>query len=354
MEFDPAFREKLQEKLRANKPELLEDSLQVLRNSLSSYFRVVLDEVSSYFPPFGFDYDYSEKIIRATLKSANTPSLEIRRMGDNKFRCNEVKFNVANPLPEWGSPEQKQMRIWRENLEYECEDEFWSDEKNTKAFDLISRFPCFIDAVYPKEEIQSVKNKGFTYNVEGWLDFTLKLIEINFPDYQLDQGKSGQTLRFLKPVAGDLLFGFEFDKRVLINEIKTGDLGLPYYFNIVLLNESIKKTTRIKDYLFTYHPDIVSLGILGNPFFYGPCFPLFSFKIVEMCHDINDMDSMEPRYRRTFKELPDNTIQVIHPIDYGEKLKRHAFFYMAALKYSADGYLKYVEKSIRDTINEVA
>jgi hypothetical protein len=133
-----------------------------------------------------------------------------------------------------------------------------------------------------------------------------------------------------------------------------GDIGLPAYFNLILIKSSFKKTLKPAEYIYSFHDDILSLGILGNPFFYPPSFWLSSFASVEMVHDENNMDRIEPKYWRQFKELPDGSTQIIHPEEYGEKLKRHAFFYMATLRYSAESYLRYVEASISDTIEALS
>lgn len=39
-------------------------------------------------------------------------------------------------------------------------------------------------------------------------------------------------------------------------------------------------------------------------------------------------------------------MKIVHSDEYGEKLKKYAFFYMDLLGYSSKGYLDYLEKCI--------
>ena len=98
--------------------------------------------------------------------------------------------------------------------------------------------------------------------------------------------------------------------------------------------------------------NILSLGILGNPFFYRPCISLLNYASVEMYYmEDNEFVSIR-RYRYSWgKEVhADGTFSLIHPQVYGEKLKKHAYFFMAALAHTSASYVAYLEKSILDSI----
>jgi hypothetical protein len=57
-------------------------------------------------------------------------------------------------------------------------------------------------------------------------------------------------------------------------------------------------------------------------------------------------------YFREFIQNPDGTMLVKHRDDFGEMLKRHAFFYMKGLREASMGYVDYLEKCIADSLNE--
>lgn len=181
----------------------------------------------------------------------------------------------------------------------------------------------------------------------------IALTKLNFPEFSFDEKRSSaRMLRFLKPLGNGYYWGFEYDEKFIRNEARKGDLDLPYYFNLVLMNDAFRKGARPDSYIYSWHEDIISLGILGNPFFYPPCMPLLSFESVDYVYREDDPENNNDfNYQIEFKDNGNGTFTVIHPKELGERLKRHAYYYMDILCYSTRPYLAYIEKSILNTLN---
>lgn len=59
---------------------------------------------------------------------------------------------------------------------------------------------------------------------------------------------------------------------------------------------------------------------------------------------------MLPKYKKEIIKREDGMYQLVHPKDFGEKLKRHAFFYFSALRYTSELYLDYIIKSVKEVM----
>lgn len=354
MNFDPHFREAVEIQLKDNKPFFKEESLALLKDSLKGYYRLIADRIYDYNTPYHLDFDSLKEVIVKILDENEFPILQTRKVATLATIGNEISFPVPTKKDlVFNSKEQIQHNMELKKLHKDCESEFWQDQKNTIGYQNLNNFECFNDIVIPEAQLSKYQNSlQFSYNVDGWRSYIFELLQTTFPEFIFDKDKSSKkVLRFLKPLANGLKFGFEYNVSELVNEIKRGEISLPYYFNLILINDKFKATTPSKDYLSNYHENILSLGVLGNPFFFEPSLSLLTFKSVEMHYDETNPNGFIYKYKRQFIHNPDGTFQIVHPKDYGEKLKKHAFFYMKALRYSSESYLEYVEKSILGVAN---
>ena len=345
MKFDKIFKDYFQNRLIENKKNLELATLDVAQFCLKKNYLTVFDFFSNY------NLETINNEILDSLNEKDNLKLRLRNNDWAVFRENEISFQNYKSLN--SDKEHKSRRIARENLEYDCELKFWKDPAMNFKYREIANFDCFIDLDFEINDYNKIKNKGNYFNYIGWKEYVLKLVNENFPDFQLDKSKSKKILRFTKKLENGVSFGFEYDEKKMINEIKKGNLSLPDYFNLIIFNEDFNPKIDYKDYVFSYNLDILSLGILGNPFFFQPCFPVNSFTLIDLYHYGNSYpDNIEPKQVREYIKS-DGKYRLVHSIEYGKKLKKHAFFYMFMLAITSKSYCSYIEKSIIETIKGV-
>jgi hypothetical protein len=274
----------------------------------------------------------------------------LRKYTGDFFYENEIDFEFIEPaIPTFGSKDYEEYLTAIKELEGACEQEFWNTSEKNEDYREISNFNPFNNQPIPIQYLESFRK--FKYNTDGWSSYISKLIKFCFPEFDI-QSETGNVVRFAKKLNEELFLGIEFDKKYFLSRLKDADPDVSY-LNLILFNNSFDLGMKQRPYILKYNDKVLSLGILGNPFFYRPCFSLSSFAVVELYYfkeDENGWRAMLPRYSWGKKENGDGTFTLIHPEEYGEKLKKHAFFYFDALAYSSRSYLTYLEKSILDSI----
>jgi hypothetical protein len=350
MIFDSDFRDQLLVNLRKQNSSLIKNCHSLAKECINSYYRLILGPVS--FPP---DVEKAEWHIRKTFEQGDHPQLKLRLCDDQTFWQNEIFFYISqDESPVFNSPEERVQRMEGRKFEYICEEEFWKDKQNEIEYSKYPGFTCFNDVIISEADVNRYRHRHYSFNAPAWLDYVFNLTKNSFPDFTFnDQFSSSKIYRFLKPIGPDLYFGFEYDASYLGKLMKVGRIGLPDYFNLVVFNSQFKRSTPLKNYVYAYNDNILSLGILGTPFFFEPCVSLIAFAGLEMFTNFEDLDYFAPKYYTTLHPNSDGTFSVKHSEIYGDKLKRHAFFYMKALAYSTPPYLKYVEKALIDTCKNV-
>jgi hypothetical protein len=348
MEIDSTFRKRFETNLLQNKCDFKDSCCSFLETNFDTYCRVAFDNLS----PIAKDIKQAKNCIRKTFENNNLPTLKLRKLGYNSSWENEVSFLISNENElVFNSPEELNHRILRRDLEYKCESEFWKNEFSNSNFNDLGKFDCFDDMVVPSEKINKFNEGKFKYNTQSWLKYIFELTQYSFPEFVFSEKFSTKSVyRFLKPLETGFYFGFEYNSVTVKKEFDSGQVCLPYYFNLIVLKNDFDKDTQYDKYVLEYNHSILSLGVLGNPFFYEPCFPLTSFFSLEMYFDKLKPNQFVGKYKAEIRELSDNLIQIIHPPELGEKLKKHAFFYLHLLGITSDNYLKYLEKSLINTI----
>lgn len=325
---------KFKERLHENKSVLHKKCNEVLNNSLHNFHKVILANLSLIDDNLNLNQKAIENSIYTTINNTENFTLRGRKLGLKDFIYNEIFVDVLKDFiePEFNSKEDIHQRALRKRLEYSCHEDFLKTKQFQRGTEYT--FDCFENVTFPNSQLElQRKNWKFQYNLEGWLKYIFELTKINFSEFPYSESKStNRKTRFLKPLGKEVLFGFEYDTGYLSNEIKKGDICLPHYFNLILTKTS-EKTQE-------------SLGILGNPLFFEPCFPLSGFSSVELINDPANSNNLEHVHKRNFRENGDGTTTIVYPVEFGEKLKKQAAFYMAMLSYSSESYLQYIEKSI--------
>lgn len=349
MRLDTNFRNNLFSKLIENKKHLESNSIEFINKEFETYNRVCLDNISRCAK----NKQKAINSVTDSLKVKSHPVFQLRKTKSKNLWDNEIKFSVIEEQELMiNSEEEIKYRKERRVLEQLCEDEFWKQTDKEEIFKNISNFECY-EKLSISKDLLSKYNDAYKnyYNLNGWETYIIKLLKSIFTEYEYSEKYSSKKIfRFLKKISEDLYFGFEFDNSELKKEIKKGEISLPQYLNLIIVGNEFNKDISPNEYIFNYNDTILSLGILGNPFFFEPCFPLSGYYAIEMVGESNNPFSFTPKYHKEFLESPNGEIVIKQSEVLGEKLKRHAFYYLNVLKNSSESYLDYLESSIKSAI----
>lgn len=267
------------------------------------------------------------------------------KIGDGvNWENNEIQFPFLSRIPDWpqfGTPEFDKYREWRNSLEYSCQNNFWALDHNRRAYSPFTEINIFDNKVVENEKLSYYKNNSIVIAKDKWLLYIKDLIRIFLPEFEFSERFSNTKVkRHLSEISKDLWFGFEYDETDLSYEIRKGTPVLPDFFNLILLNSSFKRNEKKANYYYQNHPAIISLGILGNPFLYQPCYPMIGYRAID---SYKAVEEGRP-YETQIVALNSTQFQLIHSNDFNESMKRHAFFYMHLLSSTAEPYLAYLRK----------
>jgi hypothetical protein len=347
-EEDSLFLLNLQEKY----SDFLESCLNYLVNNFESYRRVVFEDISDSLK---FPNTLSLDSCTNFLLDAQPGKIDIRvdyKKGFGKhWFDNEIAFSFESQkqqITEWGTEEFWKYTNWRNDLEFECENEFWQNNTNHIRYNQLTSVNIFDDSVFKNDRLNYYQNKyKDQFNLEVWLSYIASLVESFFPEYIYSEEFSSKNVRrYLIQIKNGFWFGFEYSVKEIAKKLKRGDPELPNPFNLVVLAKSFNKNEKIQNYYYQPNKSISSLGILGNPFFYYPCYPFPGYTAV--------LKGRQPKINYPFLskivEVDKENYQIIHSKELGKEIKKHAFFYMDLLSSTAQPYLDYLKKVLEEVL----
>jgi hypothetical protein len=348
------FRTEFQKRLKESQYAFKEDSIAFVKANIETPCRYMFTVLCKKNSPFELDYKTIIKEINYLFEDPTNFNLQLRDSYSYMhpaFFNNEIEFRLPSDFPAGVYYTDRYWDFVNKNVDlgYDCEAEFWKKKDNNEWYEAIADFPCFCDIIIPLTEIEKYKEKGDIVNVEGWLKYLRGLLKLFFSDFPFSEERSTKRImRFVKPLSDTLYFGFEYDESLLRRRYQNGYLEFPEYFNLILLNNDFKKTIKKEDYIFKYAENILSLGILGNPLFYVPS--LSGFVAVDRVYERGNPQNMKFKYFRKYTAVNEKEVQIVHTDGVGERMKRHAFFYMDMLSYSSKNYLAFLEKNILSSV----
>lgn len=330
---------KFNTRLIANKNRFLKEVIEYYNINIDTYKKIVFYNIS-----YNLDKIDREIIISTVKRSILNPQnlkYEYGTQRVQRFEMNQIKFysddfSVLGKEPEWGSLEFNEMILKRENQEYLLEKSFWDKPEHLKMYEECSDFNSFIDYVTDTDRLNDNLRKGYLINVNGWEKYIQKLVKSNFCQFP-KSFYSNEKFICYKEIKSGYFIGLEYNINKYKKILKKGEIALPEDFILVYgdINEMNKS---------------ISLGILGNPLFFPPCFPLRNFASVEMFHNPDYINTEKLNYNVTLLNEGENMTKVIHPKEYSDKLKKHAFFYLHLLSDSSISYISYIENSLLESL----
>lgn len=312
-----------------------------------SYIRLAFEEISDKQPPFFLNYEFAKKFIQEAISGKSEVQLR-SKIGDGyPWYKNEIKFSFGSKIPEpptFGSVSFLKYSEWRDELEYICEEEFWEIPKFQEEYKQFESINIFDDFIFEENKLsQYQKANTFFLSKKKWKDYISSLIGCFFPEFSKSASLSaGSVKRYFTPINGDILFGFEYDEAALNYEMSKGQPEMPQYFNIIIVSKEIKGAIKGLRHWQEGRSDILSLGILGNPFFFPPCYSVLGYSAVDRHRQL----TIGLPYKREIVKFHEGMYQIVHPGRYNESIKKHAFFYMHMLSVTALPYIHYLINSV--------
>lgn len=325
------------ENLNSEFQEFVKKNLEYVSRNIDNYRRVSFDQV---LQKKGVVKIEEGRILQFISKSADCePKVEVgqKREDGSTWWTNEILFSFINEIPEieeWDGKDFWDYRNSRNELEFQCQQEFFDKSINEVHWEAISKIEIFDDKVIKKKDASKylIQNK-LSINKGNWLELIETILKIKFPEFAFQSSFSSQNLRrYLTPLSERKMFGFEFNLSDLNSDLSHGDLTLPKYFNVILIDHQSNK-------------DFQSFGILGNPYFYPPCYPLNGFSAILRKREVPG----HSRFKLDAKDIDETYTQLRHPAIYGELMKKHALFYMDLLSETSKIYLEYLKSGIIKT-----
>ena len=337
------LKERLEIELVESYSDFIDCNLEFVDNFFDSFYQVVFENLIEKEQP----YQLNKKIITGFIERSRVDCKVFVKESNRYIKDwwnNDIYFSFIKDIPEisnWGSTEFWEYRKWRDDLEYECESLYYENFSKQELFKKYQELNLFDDFVFSNEKLDYYK-KVFKpkFNKKIWLEFVNELIEIFFPQFVLNKSLSDSKQKFyLKKIDEDLWFGFEYNQKQVAADMGVGDLTLPDHLNLIIVSSKGMHNKIPFDTQLRKDSDIISLGILGNPFFYDPCYKLIGYLAI-------DSDKHRAKVSPQIRPFDENNSQFINPNFLGERAIRHSIFYMDLLSSTSSIYLVYLEKAI--------
>ena len=343
--------ETIQQNLISEYHRLLDPSLEYLNGNFENYPRVCFTGISIKKIPFSLDRESCIGFLENSKSDIGNLTFTQKKVAEKYWANNDILFPFAFRKPgepEWGTPERDRYRRWRDDLEFTCQEEFLKSDGKLQGISSLLEITIFDENEYEPDKLAKNKSRTwFIFDAARWLEFVEGLIGKYFPDYKYNSGFSNKKVkRYLQEIEKGWLFGFECDMSAIQREIRRGYPTFEDYFNIVLIKPSAKKPGGLLGFLQSDQDFIADLGILGNPFFYGPCYPLTGYSAVES----NRKKEEGTIYSSSTVTLETGKVKVIQPKAYGDSLKIHACFYMDILASTSCIYLNYLKVVLANSL----
>lgn len=345
MKFDSNFRRELEKSLIQKFETFRDISLEILKANSEGYSRVAFEQISSKKEPYEINIESCIDFMLSSKQDIGNLRLGLKISNGKHWWNNDVFFPFVERFPEppeWGTPQFLEYRQWRDDLEYECEAEFWLQTGNVENNQIFA-LDVFENKIFRQNERNKMRSNKFAFLTDNWLSIVNYLLELNFGEFRFSEKYSTKSIRrFLLEVSKDIWLGFEFDVKNVVHELKRGTLALPEYLNLILINSSFQKNENSMNYYYKEHLDIMSLGILGNPFFYQPCYQLIGFSAVDTHRSFENNTS----YLIMIRETEDGGYEIVYPSRYSDRMKKHAYFYYSLLAETSRPYINYIQRAV--------
>jgi hypothetical protein len=209
---------------------------------------------------------------------------------------------------------------------------FWSNEKEEQAYRFISDFNCFKEKVVPQAKLYAALIKSDIFNIDDWIQYYQDLLDLKFPEF-CDKLVQGKKIIKYKAFKDGYYLGVETDYQFCKSNFKNGNWLDPDYRLIIFKLLDKKKIDRVVSFNQFFHPH------------FAP--PTYSFEGYFAMGNLIQVSENEfsCKYVIERKYLDNDMVRLSMSEEFGEQLKRHAYFYYDMLSHTTKEYIKFIEES---------
>jgi hypothetical protein len=216
---------------------------------------------------------------------------------------------------------------------------FWANEKEEDAYKVISNFNSFEEKLVPKAKMHNTLVNAAFFNTNSWIQYYQDLLDLKFPEFsqKLILGKKIIKYKFLKE---GFYLGIETDYQTCKAKFRKGDWEEPDYKLIIFKKVTGKKI----DHIVVFEKFI-------HPFFSPPVFSFERYRYVENTIKVSELE-FSCKYIVEREYVDNDMVNLSLSEEFGEYLKRHAYFYYDMLYHTTKEFIKFVEESFEPETNE--
>lgn len=209
---------------------------------------------------------------------------------------------------------------------------FWANEEEEKIYQSTCHFISFEDRIVEEKKLYNVLINSPFFNVKGWILYYQSLLDVKFPEFS-EKIVSGKTIIKYKPFKDKYFLGIATDYQSCKNYFRKGWWEEPEYKLIIFEKIDKKKIN-----------PVVTFERFVHPHFNPPALNFAAFFGSKTMFDVSENEIVIDN--GTKKEFLDNgTVRLYNSEDFGDELKRHAYFYYDMLYRTTKEFIAFIEES---------
>ncbi len=211
---------------------------------------------------------------------------------------------------------------------------FWANADEEKKYQSVSNFNCFQEQIISSDKVSNTVI-NVPYNLEGWVLHYQELMDNNFPEFS-EKIVSGKTIIKYRHFKDGFYIGIETNYQVFKTNFKKNFIEEPHH-KLIIFKMLDKKKIEV----------VVTFDKFVHPHFDPPAYSYGWYFYAENTVQVSETErSLKYIVEREF--LDDGSIKLSMSEEFGDKLKRHAYFYYDMLYHTTKEYIKFIEDSFED------
>ncbi|MCC9036525.1 hypothetical protein NAL32_22085 [Chryseobacterium sp. Ch-15] len=216
---------------------------------------------------------------------------------------------------------------------------FWANENEENIYQNISNFNCFETKIISKEQLKkTILNAPF--NLDGWMSYYQNLLDVKFSEFSEKKVIGKKVIKY-RSFKKDFFIGIQTDYQMFKNNFKKDFNEDPNHKLIIFKNVEKKKIEEILTFDNFFHPH-----------FAPPIYSFGSYFYAKNTIQISDVE-LSLKYIVEKEFLDNGNIKLYMSEEFGEHLKRHAYFYYDMLYHTTNEFIKFVEESFNSEMEDL-
>lgn len=208
---------------------------------------------------------------------------------------------------------------------------FWANKEEEKIYRKISDFSCFNEIIIPEEKFRkTIINTPF--NLDAWIEYYQNLLKLKFSEFSEEMMVGNDTIKY-REFMDDYFLGIATNYKLFKNKFKSDYNAEPHHKLIIFKKLNKKKIDKI-----------VTFEKFIHPHFCPPAYSFGSYFYAKNKIQVGEKE-MSLKYVIEREFLADGNVKLSMSEEFGEYLKRHAYFYYDMLYHTTKEYIKFIEES---------